>query len=42
MRLVFQDLDPEAACASGRLQIEGDTEQVIRFFRSLGLGGQRA
>ena len=35
MRLVFQDLDPEAACASGRVQVEGDVEQVIRLFRSL-------
>ena len=35
MRLVFQDLDPEAACASGRMQVQGDVEQVIRLFRSL-------
>ena len=35
MRLVFQDLDPEAACASGRVQVQGDAEQVIRLFRSL-------
>lgn len=35
MRLVFQDLDPEAACASGRVQVQGDVEQVIRLFRSL-------
>lgn len=37
MRLVFQDLDPEGACASGRVQVHGDTEQVIRLFRSLAL-----
>ena len=35
MRLVFQDLDPEAACASGRVHVQGDVEQVIRLFRSL-------
>lgn len=35
MRLVYQDLDPEEACAAGRLQIQGDNEQVIRLFRSL-------
>lgn len=35
MRLVFQDLDPEAAFASGRVQVQGDTEQVTRLFRSL-------
>ena len=35
MRLVFQDLDPEAARASGRVQVQGDIEQVIRLFRSL-------
>jgi hypothetical protein len=35
MRLVFQDLDPEAACASGRLSIQGEVDQVITFFRSL-------
>lgn len=34
MRLIFQDLDPEAACASGRVQVHGDVEQVIRLFRS--------
>ena len=35
MRLVFQDLDPEAACASGRVQVEGDVDQVVRLFRSV-------
>jgi hypothetical protein len=35
MRMVFQDLDPEGACASGRVQVQGDVEQVIRLFRSL-------
>lgn len=35
MRLVFQDLDPEAACGSGRVQVQGDIEQVIRLFHSL-------
>jgi SCP-2 sterol transfer family len=38
MRLVFQDLDPEAACASGHVQIEGDSGQVITLFRSIVLG----
>jgi hypothetical protein len=35
MRLVFQDLDPDAACASGRVQVHGDSEHVTRLFRSL-------
>ena len=35
MRLVFQDLDPEAACTSGRVEVQGDVEPVIRVFRSL-------
>ena len=38
MRMVFQDLDPATACASGRVQVEGDSEQVMRLFRSTDLG----
>lgn len=34
MRLVFQDLDPGTACASGAVKVEGDPEPVVRFFRS--------
>jgi hypothetical protein len=35
LRLVFQDLDVERACASGRVEVDGDVEAVVRVFRSL-------
>ena len=34
MRLVFQDLDAEAASASRRIEIHGEIQPVIRVFRS--------
>lgn len=36
MRLVFQELDLEAAYASGRLKVEGDLDPVATVFRSYG------
>lgn len=35
MRMVFQDLDPETAITSGRIEVERDVDQVIKMFRSL-------
>ena len=34
MRLVFADLDPGQACASGRVRVEGDVDHVVRVFES--------
>lgn len=34
MRLVFQELDPDAAVSSGRVRVDGDPEPLRRLFRS--------
>ncbi len=40
MRLVFSDLDAEAARRAGRITIIGETEPVVRLFRSLAPSAQ--